>query len=376
MTASRSAPVVPVRIWDLPTRVFHWCLVGSIAVALYTGFLAPDSWLGIHKLSGYIVTALIVFRLVWWAYGFDYSRLSSLIAALRGLPQFIPALLRLRPPHVAGHNPAGSAMIVALMAVITFIIATGFVTEGGYERQGVLAGVLEFATGAAAREIHETAALLLLGMIALHVAGVAVETLLLRAPLVRGMITGRLPLPSGLARAHPQPAEPGRAVVAMAVIALAAGGAGYGLLQLPVRGMPAMPSQPQFEKECSACHMLYHPSLLPRASWTEMMQRLDDHFGEDASLDPKTSEAIAAHLDAYASEAWDTQAANLLRRTSASDPLRITASPYWVRKHSGIPAATFAAAAVRSKANCAACHRDAATGRFDDQAISMPSPKL
>lgn len=375
MTASRSVPAVPVFIWDLPTRVFHWSLVGSVAVALYTGFLAPDSWLGIHKLAGYAATGLIAFRAVWWAYGFDYSRLSSLLVALRRLPQFVPALLRLRPPHVAGHNPAGSAMIVALMAVLALISATGFAVEGGYERQGVLAGVLDFATGAAAREIHETAALLLLGMIALHVAGVAMETLLLRTPLVRGMITGHLPLPPGIARPDPQPAEPGRAVVAMAVIAVAAGGTGYGLLQLPVRGMPAMPSQPQFEKECSACHMLYHPSLLPRASWSQMMAGLDDHFGEDASLDPQATAAIEAHLAAYASEAWDTQAANLLRRTSASDPLRITASPYWVRKHSEIPAATFAAASVKSKANCAACHRDAATGRFDDQAISMPSPK-
>lgn len=359
-------------IWDIPTRIFHWALVASVGTALYTGFLSPESWLGVHRLAGYVAAALIVFRLVWWRYGTGYSRFNALIAAIRKLPRFLPQLARLRPPHVAGHNPAGSLMILALVATLAGITLTGLIAEGGYEKQGVLAGILTFSTGSAARELHEILAILLLVLIGGHLAGVMVETVLLRMPLVRGMITGWLPLPPSVVDRMPEPAQPGRAMAVIAIVAAALSAVAAGLLSLPARGVPVFEPHQAFQTECSACHMLYHPSLLPRASWAAMMADLANHFGEDASLDAKTASGIAAHLDRYASEAWDTEAANLLRRTSATDPLRIVQSPYWVRKHSGIAVNVFAAAPVKSKSNCAACHQDAASGRFDDQAIAIP----
>jgi hypothetical protein len=92
-------------------------------------------------------------------------------------------------------------------------------------------------------------------------------------------------------------------------------------------------------------------------------------FGEDASLSETATAEIAAYLGAYAAEAWDTEAGHALRVVSDADPLRITASPFWRAKHRGIAEATFAAAPVKSRSNCIACHRDAATGLFADQAI-------
>jgi hypothetical protein len=102
------------------------------------------------------------------------------------------------------------------------------------------------------------------------------------------------------------------------------------------------------------------------------MAGLDDHFGEDATLDAETTRNISAYLAEYSSETWDTEAANRLRRVSEKDPFRITASPYWVRKHSGIAPEIFSTPPVNSRSNCAACNGDAATGRFDDQQISIP----
>jgi mono/diheme cytochrome c family protein len=104
-----------------------------------------------------------------------------------------------------------------------------------------------------------------------------------------------------------------------------------------------------------------------------MMAHLDNHFGEDASLDPATTKAIAAWLNTYASESWDTEAANRLRSVDPADPIRITAAPAWKRIHRRIDPAVFKSKSVHDRGNCAACHRDALSGRFDDQMIAIPA---
>jgi hypothetical protein len=99
---------------------------------------------------------------------------------------------------------------------------------------------------------------------------------------------------------------------------------------------------------------------------------LADHFGEDASLDSATRDRIGGWLAANAAERWDTEAANNFRHVSADEPLRITATNYWKRRHGDIPDTVFASRPVGSKVNCIACHRDARSGRFDDQSIAIP----
>ncbi|HFC04949.1 MAG TPA: hypothetical protein ENJ55_04520, partial [Rhizobiales bacterium] len=126
--------------------------------------------------------------------------------------------------------------------------------------------------------------------------------------------------------------------------------------------------------ECGDCHMAYHPSLLPASSWIKLMAGLDDHFGEDASLDAVTVRNITDFLTRYSSEHWDSEAANNLRVVSARDPLRITGAPYWLRRHKEIAPAVFKQKNIGSKANCAACHSDAASGHFDDEKIAIPKP--
>ena len=117
-----------------------------------------------------------------------------------------------------------------------------------------------------------------------------------------------------------------------------------------------MPVDQAWVAECGGCHQPFHPSLLPRASWAALMDGLDDHFGEDASLPEAKARQIAAFLDSYAAEAWDTEAARRFAVVSPGDPLRITATPFWVAKHADVPPERFSAAPVRTKANCAACH--------------------
>lgn len=119
-------------------------------------------------------------------------------------------------------------------------------------------------------------------------------------------------------------------------------------------------------QECASCHIAFPPSMLPAASWKRMMGGLDQHFGDDASLDAETTAAITRYLVDHAGDA-PGQASKLLRGLRAGDaPLRITELPKWVREHDEVPRSDWTRKDVGRKANCAACHIDAEKGYFED----------
>jgi hypothetical protein len=109
-----------------------------------------------------------------------------------------------------------------------------------------------------------------------------------------------------------------------------------------------------YGKECGACHMPYPPMMLPARSWHALIDGLDKHFGENASLDPQAAETIAGYL---AANAADTRGSRAMEGLGPNDvPLRITDTPFWIDAHEEVSARRFTAPAVRSKSNCLACH--------------------
>jgi cytochrome b len=360
-----------IRVWDLPTRLFHWLLVVLVAVDLFTGFVAPEWWMGVHLWAGYAIVVLLVMRLVWAVFGPEYSRIASFAYRPRDVWEYARGLLLLRPAHHIGHNPAGAAMIYLLFTVLVATTATGLFVLGGEEKQGPLAGVATYSVGNAAKQMHEALVFVLLVLVAGHIAGVIAHGVLTGENLVTAMITGNKTLPPGTLLPAPRPARPGPAAVTVAAIVGVAALALLALGRLPPTGRQ-LTLDAAYVEECGACHDAFQPSLLPAAYWAALMAGLKDHFGEDASLDPARAEEIAAWLTTNAAETWDTEAANRFRVVDPAQQLRITANPYWRRKHAGIAEVVFARKAVGSKVNCSACHRDAATGRFDDQAIHIP----
>lgn len=146
----------------------------------------------------------------------------------------------------------------------------------------------------------------------------------------------------------------------------------FALLTLP--GLPAaadnLPpvADPLTKKECGVCHMTYQPALLPARSWRAVMGGLADHFGDNAALDAKSAEAIAAYLTANAADTGGGRSGRKVMRdlpTSAT-PLRFSDTPRFIAKHARIAPTTWADPKVRSKANCAACHPGAERGLYDD----------
>lgn len=361
-----------VRVWDLPTRSFHWSLAALTAFALVTGFVLPQWWMGLHMAVGLGIVALLGFRVVWAFWGSEYSRLTAFTHHPSTLLAYLRGLFFLRPPHHLGHNPVGALMVFALFAVLTALTVTGLIELGGEEKVGPLGRVIPYAVGGAVKPWHSLLAWVAFAMIALHIAGVTVTSHLFGEGLVRSMIHGDKRMPPGEPVPQTRQARPLRAATVLAAVAALVTLAWWGLSALPERGWRAVALPPEYRESCGACHTAHHPSLLPRAAWQGILAGLDEHFGEDASLPPARLAAVSAFLTANAAETFDTEAAVRFRPRAAGDPLRITSNRYWMRKHASVAPALFRQSNVGGKANCAACHEDAESGRFDDHRIHIP----
>ena len=178
-----------VLVWDVPTRLFHWTLVFLVALAWVTGD-AEGTIFAVHKLAGYGVAVLLAFRVIWGFAGSRHSRFSEFVRPWPEVLAHIKGMLSLRPARTLGHNPLGGWMALVLLLVLAAQVTTGlFASDDGLG--GPLAGALAAGTAHAIAELHEGFSGALLGLIALHVIGVLVESLLTRDNLVRAMITGR-----------------------------------------------------------------------------------------------------------------------------------------------------------------------------------------
>jgi hypothetical protein len=129
-------------------------------------------------------------------------------------------------------------------------------------------------------------------------------------------------------------------------------------------GRPAVPLLPAYQQECASCHLAYPPGALPAASWQRLMSDLPHHFGTDASLDPATVQQISGWLAANAGS-W--------KRVAGAPPEdRISRSDWFIRKHREVAPTTWRLPAVKSPANCVACHGGAEQGDFDEDRVRIP----
>jgi Dihaem cytochrome c len=263
-------------------------------------------------------------------------------------------------------------MVLALIIVLTLIVATGSVTLGGVDKQGPLAFAIPYATGRIAQEFHQLLAYGLAGLIVAHLLGVAYESVHDHGDIVRAMVTGDKAVRNGALESRPARARPILAAIAVALLLAFAARMVVSLSARPALGVPVGPLDPLYARECGACHMAYPPSLAPAQRWIAIMDDLLDHFGEIANLEPDIADPIRAYLAANAAETADTRAAHGFALADPGDPLRLTATPFWTRMHRKIPDSVFKSKAVGARSACDKCHSDASTGRFDPQAIHIP----
>jgi cytochrome b len=166
-----------ILVWDAPLRVVHWLMVLTFAGA----YLSAESerWQVVHATLGYTMAGLIAFRLLWGLIGTRHARFAAFVRGPSSVRRYLGSLLRGRPEHHAGHNPAGAWAIVAMIALAVVVVATGWTLGPDPEKEGLLS------------ELHESAAAVMLGLVCIHVAAVVASSWLHRENLVRAMINGR-----------------------------------------------------------------------------------------------------------------------------------------------------------------------------------------
>ena len=173
---ARNTSALMVRVWDAFVRIFHWSLVSLFILAFVTG--DETEWL--HLAAGYAIAVLILLRIIWGFVGPQHARFSDFVRTPREVSGYVRSAIRLRAPRYLGHNPAGGAMIIALLAMLIGISASGFMmtTDAFWGAQWV-------------EDLHEWLVYVMLGLIALHVAGVVFSSIEHGENLVKAMITGR-----------------------------------------------------------------------------------------------------------------------------------------------------------------------------------------
>lgn len=164
-----------ILVWDLPVRVFHWSMVLCFAGAWLSA--ESERWRLVHVTLGYTMAGLVAFRLVWGLVGTRYARFANFVRGPKAIWRYLRSLLGSEPEHPVGHNPAGGLAIVGMLVLTLLVTASGWAV---YEDWGP--HLLE--------DLHEGAAEALLVLVAVHVAGVAVASVLHHENLVTAMFTG------------------------------------------------------------------------------------------------------------------------------------------------------------------------------------------
>ena len=183
--SDQTGKAAEITVWDPFVRVFHW----SQAILIGVAWLTADGWKWLHEWSGYVLGGLIALRILWGVIGSPHARFSDFVRGPAATLGYLRDLLAGRETRYLGHNPAGGAMILALLAVTAATVVTGWLqtTDAFWGSSGM-------------EELHESLATLILVLVAFHVAGVLLESLRHRENLVRAMITVRKRAPEDAPR--------------------------------------------------------------------------------------------------------------------------------------------------------------------------------
>lgn len=187
-----------LRVWDLPTRCFHWLLAVAVVGLLVSGSLGGN-WMNWHLRLGYTVLSLLLFRLVWGFAGGHWSRFRQFLFGPRPLLAYLGG--RGTPEHTTGHTPVGALSVFALLLVLLVQVGTGLISDDEIAFFGPLVRFVSGDTVSMATGYHKNVGkFLVLGLVVLHLVAIAFYRWVKRQDLIRPMLTGdksvSVPLPA------------------------------------------------------------------------------------------------------------------------------------------------------------------------------------
>lgn len=187
-----STPLIRIRLWDLPTRVFHWSLVVAVLTAFVTGQLGA-SWMPIHAKAGLTIIGLVVFRLVWGVLGSTYARFLNFVPT----PVKIQAYLK-GQWHAVGHNPLGALSVLALLGLLAAQATTGLFSNDEIDFSGPLSALIDSSLSNRLTGIHVLLSNGLIGLVVLHLVAIVFYVRFKKDKLIKPMVTGWKDVPSGV----------------------------------------------------------------------------------------------------------------------------------------------------------------------------------
>lgn len=230
MASPPSPDLRRVRVWDLPTRLFHWLLLAGVVGAVVTAKIGGNAVIW-HFRFGAAVLALLAFRLVWGLVGGRWSRFSAFVYGPAAFWRYLRGQSRPGEHLEVGHNPLGSLSVLALLAVLILQVASGLVADDEIANTGPLVAYVSGALSSQATTWHKTfGQWLLFALVGLHLAAILFHRLARGRDLVGPMLHGDKWLDA------PAPAAADGLPQRLLALALAAGAAALAVWVLGLGG--------------------------------------------------------------------------------------------------------------------------------------------
>jgi len=198
---------ISVRVWDLPTRLFHGVLIASVAGLIITGEIGGDI-MNVHFYLGYTVLTLVFFRLVWGVVGGHWSRFIHFIPTPTQLRAYIASLRQLHAKPSAGHNPLGALSVLAMLLVLLAQVFTGFLSDDEVSVSGPWTAWAPGTWIEWASEYHtDIGKAVLITLVLLHLGAVLFHKYIKGDDLITPMVSGDKVMQDELAQATPASAD-------------------------------------------------------------------------------------------------------------------------------------------------------------------------
>ena len=359
--------VIKSYIWTFVNRFLHYFLILTFALSYFSADI--NALFAVHIVCGVLFGAGVILRVLWGFVGTKHSRFRDF--QYRGILEYLASILG-EKKHYIGHIPASSVAIILIFVLGFLVVLSGLLQYGAEQNGGIFSAFFfEYRKFYALEDLHSLVANVLLGVIGIHICGSLIDKFWSKSDAIDSMISGykRTTKDESVALNLTQKRIFGFYLVFLLALFLYLLYPKNALLRPSTQDFFTQDSSKiafrEYKQECGSCHIAYAPFLLPKVAWDSMMSDLENHFGDDASLEEDAHTAILGFLEKYSS--LDTKFSHKIARDSTI--LAISQTPYWEDAHRKLNPKIFKTEAIKSKANCQTCHKDAESGIFAKGAV-------
>lgn len=353
-----------VYIWPFALRISHFLMIISFFGAYFSeGFM--------HAFFGSLFGMLVILRIIWGFIGTKYSRFKDF--ELKGLFAYLKNALKAKHQNFIGHNPASSLFTLLLLFASVFLVVLGYLASGSEQGVGYFAFMLEnYRSFAWIKGAHEMLANALLVVVCVHIFGAFLEQITSKGQAIKSMISGYKNSDEKVEfhKFHRLYSSIWLLLILLSVFYLLS--PANTLFAPSLEPVDYKAQNASFAHECAQCHTLYAPFMQTSDKHEKIMANLENHFGDDASIDDETNKQI---LEFLCQNSAENSSSKWAIKFAKNDDIAITSSPFWQKAHENIDKEIFKREKIKSKANCSACHENIEKGLISKALIKYEALK-